>query len=157
MKWGALPEAMPEHYALSGLPDRIVETSLTNWFLFPTLSVIVTILLYLSFYANLNPEKWNIFEEGEFTGFSGEKQNKFKETAKNLITMTCCKMAVTLNLLFLMIQVINYMIGTGKWQRLPNYSIIIVLVLIILVIAEFIVRFLRLKDNMSEHTGETIT
>jgi uncharacterized membrane protein len=154
--WKHLPDLIPMHYGLTGLPDSWVVKTQLNWFMIPMINFFTILLLYACSFLKINPNRWNIFKKGEFLKYSKEDRQAFKEEAEKLIKNMCYKMAVVMNVLFFYIQVVNYMVATERWRTLPLFSMIFIMVVVYFIIIRFIIKFTKLKKGILKTKEEGV-
>jgi uncharacterized membrane protein len=131
--WPQLPERIPMHFDVTGVPDRIVERTPFNWFLLPALGTAVAGLLgwflpwWLRHLARKRPTAINLPDRELFLKLSAE------ERERSLVPMcvTLRIAAVEVTILFAFMLVATERVAVQAWQRLPMAPALVVIGLLV--------------------------
>jgi len=118
-----LPEMIPVHFGIDGVPDRWTSRSSGEYLLIfmapPALTLLMYVLSLLSRAGRKNPRSINVPNKEKFLKLTPEERTPFFTALDALFYST----AAAVNLLFLLIAVGMMQVATGADDRLPLWSI----------------------------------
>lgn len=137
ISWNRLPVSVPMHFSFSGIPDSYRAKS--NIIFFPFFIIGLDILLtFLEQFPHIYNYPVDITEK---------TASAIYQTGREMIT--CIKTETTAVFAFLLTSVIQT--AKGVWNRIPGYILVIVIALLLLTLAFYILKMLRLEDSNEQN------
>lgn len=116
-----VPDQIPVHFNLSGVPDRWEARTPFSWFLLNGIGILLTLFLYaITLFIRSKPELINIPDKQRFLLLPPEKQDAVFKELDLLLGRTTGIMLI----LFTVIQWGSVQVATGKAPTLPPLVLI---------------------------------
>lgn len=132
--WGGLPERLPMHFDLAGVPDRWVERTPWNWFLLPGMATALAGLFgaalpaWVLALAASNSPYLNVPRKADFVKLSPAARVRAMQPMVALLDALAGEIA----LLFTGMLWATRAVADGTWSRLPPLLVWIPIALILL-------------------------
>ncbi|MBI3071343.1 MAG: DUF1648 domain-containing protein [Deltaproteobacteria bacterium] len=118
--YGALPEKIPVHFSLSGVPDGWSEKVIGAWFL-PIVAVVMNLIFWGCAWIVRNKPTWvNVPRRAEFVALSPEA----RAPVTAMLTHFLAWIAALVEGLFIFIQAGMFAVAMGTWTLLPGWPFI---------------------------------
>ncbi|HLV26418.1 MAG TPA: DUF1648 domain-containing protein [Gemmatimonadales bacterium] len=131
--WPSLPEKLPVHFGASGAPDAWADRSLFSWFGLPMIGLAMVLLMYALSRIRVGGslDLWNIPEKDRFLRLTPDQQAPLVERLRR-VPLLC---GVLTTVMFMALHVGVYQAATGRSSGLPWYSMVVIGVSIVGILA----------------------
>lgn len=123
--WPALPERIPLHFDLHGLPDRHGARTVWNWFLLPAIASLIVAAFsfvlprWILRLAERDAPYLDVPRRAEFSRLTPEARVRVMRPAAGLLQVLAAELALA----FAWIQLATARIASGEWERLPAWTL----------------------------------